>query len=660
MVPIVLNVAFRPESSEVYGNSARYKLFNSNEPDAFASLDGWSPMLSDRVASAKRWAEIMSAPFSGYLAPPLRPGEIFYSSWPFGSNHDTVNPFSARGAAATGYTGFFYLRDQACWWLGREHLVYDPGSSQLPSARGLQYLEVRTSSKTVGWFGLQEPKVGKLTLTKSKFPTNRPKRPIFRAPRSLKTVRPVRGGWISLKALPPSQGSLSGPAFARKLELWSAKKRRREISINRLADERHAQKLAKHTEIMRRNAEVQSAFRENRKRSLLEYERKLATYNAAVEKSKDLIYRRSKSRDILFPDNPYGHIKMSLLVPPTKVEIIANHRYNRLGLYYAQGGIPQAEWDATAHQFEAWFLSSSISSDSPTEELAQFGEDIRKNVIAAINPHLKEFDQKLGNKILSKMKRQIVHVGNIIAERKQTMDMVQSSVKRILSLIKAKRTIFRTAAQYVTNPKAIANDILAFKFGVEPLMSDIQSFAKYLDEEAEGQFVVARSNLKHNGGVPITIDTPSFSFTGMLEMSYTAKCSVENPATRSLSQFGLINPLEILWEVTPWSFIVDWFLPVGEWLSSKTADCGLKFRTGTRKVKLTGSFYPGPLPANLNVVDPDKDYSTEPFYPFHGVVIDRSVLTDLPIFSPVRIKNPISWSHGIESVALLVQRLKIR
>jgi len=37
------------------------------------------------------------------------------------------------------------------------------------------------------------------------------------------------------------------------------------------------------------------------------------------------------------------------------------------------------------------------------------------------------------------------------------------------------------------------------------------------------------------------------------------------PLNRSL---GLTNPLAIAWEVVPWSFVLDWFLPIGSYLSA--------------------------------------------------------------------------------------------
>jgi hypothetical protein len=44
---------------------------------------------------------------------------------------------------------------------------------------------------------------------------------------------------------------------------------------------------------------------------------------------------------------------------------------------------------------------------------------------------------------------------------------------------------------------------------------------------------------------------------------------------------GLLNPATVAWELVPYSFIADWFVPVGDYLTGLTADCGLVFKGGS-------------------------------------------------------------------------------
>lgn len=52
---------------------------------------------------------------------------------------------------------------------------------------------------------------------------------------------------------------------------------------------------------------------------------------------------------------------------------------------------------------------------------------------------------------------------------------------------------------------------------------------------------------------------------------------IHNPNLFLANQLGLINPAYWLWDSTPWSHIVDWWIPVGPFLNSLTASVGLVF-----------------------------------------------------------------------------------
>jgi hypothetical protein len=41
-----------------------------------------------------------------------------------------------------------------------------------------------------------------------------------------------------------------------------------------------------------------------------------------------------------------------------------------------------------------------------------------------------------------------------------------------------------------------------------------------------------------------------------------------NVATITLASLGITNPLLVAWELVPFSFVVDWFLPIGNYLES--------------------------------------------------------------------------------------------
>lgn len=54
-----------------------------------------------------------------------------------------------------------------------------------------------------------------------------------------------------------------------------------------------------------------------------------------------------------------------------------------------------------------------------------------------------------------------------------------------------------------------------------------------------------------------------------------AKVKVTNPSLATLQRYGLLNPALVAWELVPFSFVLDWVLPIGSYLENLTAFSGL-------------------------------------------------------------------------------------
>lgn len=110
---------------------------------------------------------------------------------------------------------------------------------------------------------------------------------------------------------------------------------------------------------------------------------------------------------------------------------------------------------------------------------------------------------------------------------------------------------------------------LALKYGWEPLLQDVYEAAKFI-ENVSAPPRVLKSRF---GRVQPTIwkddrvagaDYP-FYVEHDVRRSYRCVWVEKLTTTRSL---GLTDPLGVLWEVTPYSFVVDWFIPIGEYLDN--------------------------------------------------------------------------------------------
>ena len=54
------------------------------------------------------------------------------------------------------------------------------------------------------------------------------------------------------------------------------------------------------------------------------------------------------------------------------------------------------------------------------------------------------------------------------------------------------------------------------------------------------------------------------------KVRYKASCVsvITNPNANTFSSLGLANPALVAWELVPFSFVIDWVLPIGSWLTA--------------------------------------------------------------------------------------------
>lgn len=131
--------------------------------------------------------------------------------------------------------------------------------------------------------------------------------------------------------------------------------------------------------------------------------------------------------------------------------------------------------------------------------------------------------------------------------------------------------------------KRLANGHLEVAFGITPIVNDMVSASRaYVQGLAtRGQTVVGRSGStsrrkpdaewKHD----FHDNRASAVFRGV----------VTNESLAQLNQLGLLNfPLQV-WNKLPYSFVFDWFIPVGTFLGAATASAGLSEFRGCKTVE---------------------------------------------------------------------------
>lgn len=122
----------------------------------------------------------------------------------------------------------------------------------------------------------------------------------------------------------------------------------------------------------------------------------------------------------------------------------------------------------------------------------------------------------------------------------------------------------------------ITGAFLAYRYGLAPLMADIKSVCDILSRDHNGDVVYRKSSKVGWGISSVTTDRVE-SFQGIERVVLTGRCLVSNPNLLLANRLGLVNPQQWAWDAIPWSFVVDWWLPVGKFLGNFTASVGLTF-----------------------------------------------------------------------------------
>lgn len=178
-----------------------------------------------------------------------------------------------------------------------------------------------------------------------------------------------------------------------------------------------------------------------------------------------------------------------------------------------------------------------------------------------------------------------MNLGETLGSARETMSMVAKRAFQVASLFNAiRRGRWDDAADLLGDKvpgsvrslpanKRLAQGFLEFQFGWRPLMSDIHdAIDVYRSNVVTGQKVSSRGTRFQQ----LESNFAKEDFT--LEGGITSRVygTVSNPNVRTLNALGLANPLLTAWELTPFSFVVDWFLPISDILAYLSSELGLR------------------------------------------------------------------------------------
>lgn len=271
-------------------------------------------------------------------------------------------------------------------------------------------------------------------------------------------------------------------------------------------------------------------------------------------------------------------------------------------------------------------------------------------IIAAQNKFLEEVSSLRVN--LYDMYRTRIETVNMVVNLLKTLGTAYTHLKRgkIKRFCQTLGITYRRPRGRDRSPPGLW---LEYSYGWSPLLGDLYTMLENTFEvpHAYVRQVVRFEDSYTNRAWPEYGNLRTFT-EGTVKSRATAQgyVYVDCPAILAASQYGLLNPAAVAWEAIPFSFVVDWFAPVGDFLNSLGTTNGLYFKdySVTSKVTYSGVSFAA---YKFSYWDPWEAAGTGQSI-IHNRFDKRRQLNNNPTYLWPGVKSPLDQSLTRYSYAL--------
>jgi hypothetical protein len=204
-------------------------------------------------------------------------------------------------------------------------------------------------------------------------------------------------------------------------------------------------------------------------------------------------------------------------------------------------------------------------------------------------------EMRLQSKLVKKVKGSDFNLAVNLAQGHQVVNMCASTLRhlgRSLSRLKhgdisgAFRELGVTGTGRPLKSKDVSGRWLEMQYGWIPLVSDCYGAAKAFESLSEGRknrIVVTEKVVR-----PVNLSASPGSYESKGNTTIIKRIVYEMEEELSFGRtLGLADPLSVVWEILPYSFVIDWFLPVGTYLQNLNVIPSLKGRFLTTQFQKT-------------------------------------------------------------------------
>lgn len=319
------------------------------------------------------------------------------------------------------------------------------------------------------------------------------------------------------------------------------------------------------------------------------------------------------------------------------------------------GGI-RVKWNPYSMVYWGWISTNTTGNDGAGGTVNYTMSDYRSLMSWDANDDIRTL-----NKLAESIRGHSFDLGVNIAESKKTYGTIVGNLRSIGSALFAlKRGHVTDALRQLQVPgkrvrhlraKDVTGRWLEMQYAWRPLVSQSFEAAKALEALTGPRVLRFRVS---SGTKRRTIEGSPVPncYKYPIHVTYSKKLIAELSEDVGVGRsLGLMDPVSVLWELVPYSFVVDWFLPIGSYLSALGQIPAMKGRfltieRGGQKggdFTRVGSCAALGYPPNFHKVDRhfryERTYST-------SLSVPRPTFNKLPrALSPKHILNAISLIH---------------
>ena len=275
-----------------------------------------------------------------------------------------------------------------------------------------------------------------------------------------------------------------------------------------------------------------------------------------------------------------------------------------------------------------------------------------------------EADWKALTRFNDAVRDQSLELLNSLLDGQKTIDMVKTTALRLAAMYRG----FKKPRRYPLLKTVHAGDLwLEALYGWLPLLSDVHAMVTLSKKEPPPPIVRGTGTAwpepsKGYRTIPFPPMQESAELvsettcTSRYRCKVVSKIRITDPAKAFAAQMGLTDPASIVWEALPYSFVVDWFLPIQSWLQMQETPKGIMlWDTNTTRTLLTSKtvVVNGRVKANA---DPLMGYRCSGNSMHTARTIQKVRTLGAPVFNHPPLKSPLSAIHALSAIACYVKR----